>query len=208
MVTPAAVQILLVDDHPVVRDGLRGQLTTQSDLVVVAEAASAEEALAVLRTKPADVVITDLHMPGLGGIALIGDIRRLHPGTEVLVLTTYDTDEDVLPAIAAGARGYLLKDAGRHALFDAVRAASRGRSVLSPAISERLTRRPLPARLLSDRELEVLQLVAAGRTNRQIGAALFIGEATVKTHLQRIFAKLDVADRAAAVASGYRAGLL
>ncbi|MEV1128649.1 response regulator transcription factor [Agromyces sp. NPDC049794] len=201
------IRILVVDDHPVVRDGLRGQLSTQDDLLVVGEAASAEEAIAALRTRAVDVVLTDLRMPGLGGIELIRAVRDLHPDTEILVLTTYDSDDDLRPALAAGARGYLLKDAGRHTLFAAVRAAHRGAATFSPSVQQRLTADP-PAPLLSDREIEVLRLVAAGRTNRQIGAALFIGEATVKTHLHHILTKLDAADRAAAVAAGYRHRLL
>ena len=201
------IRVLLVDDHPVVRDGLRGQLESQPDLTVVAEAGSAEEALSLLSIHAVDIAITDLRMPGLGGIALIRSIHQGHPGTEVLVLTTYDTDDDVGPALAAGARGYLLKDAGRAAIFDAVRAAHRGEAVLAPSVSRPVAGlRPVP--LLSEREQEVLRLVAVGRTNRQVGAALFIGEATVKTHLQHIFAKLDAADRAAAVATAYRHGLL
>lgn len=201
------IRILVVDDHPVVRDGLRGQLATQADLLVVGEAASAEEALAALRTRPVDVVLTDLRMPGLGGIGLIRAVRNQHPGTAVIVLTTYDTDDDLRPAMAAGARGYLLKDAGRHFLFAAVRAAHHGTATFSPSVQQRLTADPLPP-LLSDREVEVLRLVAAGRTNRQIGVALYIGEATVKTHLHHIFTKLEAADRAAAVAAGYRHRLL
>ena len=207
MTSPDPVRVLVVDDHPVVRDGLRGQLLTQDDIVVVGEAASSEEALALLASRPVDVVLTDLRMPGMGGTELIKAVSDRHPGTEVIVLTTYDTDDDVRPAVAAGARGYLLKDSGREAVFAAVRAARRGVATYAPGVRERLATTPASA-LLSSRELEVLRLVAAGRTNRQIGAALYIGEATVKTHLQHIFTKLHAADRAAAVAAGYRLGLL
>jgi DNA-binding NarL/FixJ family response regulator len=207
MTAPDPVRVLVVDDHPVVRDGLRGQLVTQDDIVVVGEAASSEEALAVLASRPVDVVLTDLRMPGMGGTDLIKAVRDRHPGIEVIVLTTYDTDDDVRPAVAAGARGYLLKDAGREAVFAAVRAARRGVATYAAGVRDRLATTPASA-LLSSRELEVLRLVAAGRTNRQIGAALYIGEATVKTHLQHIFTKLHAADRAAAVAAGYRHGLL
>lgn len=201
------IRILVVDDHPVVRDGLRGQLASQPDLAVVAEAASAEEALAVLHSTEADVVLADLRMPGLGGIGLIHAVAEHHPGTEVLVLTTYDTDDDLWPALQAGARGYLLKDAGRQALFAAVRATAAGQPSYSPSVERRVVQ-PVPEPVLSDRELQVLRLVTEGRTNRQIAAALFIGEATVKTHLKHLFIKLGASDRAAAVASGYQRGLL
>lgn len=201
------IRLLIVDDHPVVRDGLRGQLDSEPDLHVVAEAASAEEALAVLRAHAVDVVVTDLRMPGSGGVGLIRTIRAERPEIEILVLSTYDTDDDVRPALAAGARSYLLKDAARETLAAAIRATKRHAAVLAPSVS-RLVATAVPAPLLSEREREVLRLVAVGRTNRQIGAALFIGEATVKTHLQHVFAKLGAADRAAAVAAGYRLGLL
>lgn len=207
MNTIEPITILVVDDHPVVRDGLRGQLETQKDLRVVADVASAEEALAVLDTRAADVLLTDLRMPGLGGTALIEAVRAAHPATEIVVLSTYDTENDIRPALAAGARSYLLKDAPREALFAAVRAAHRGTATFSPTVENRL-RSLATAPPLSARETEVLRLVAAGRTNHQIATALFIGEATVKTHLQHIFTKMGVTDRAAAVAIGCRRGLL
>ncbi|MGC5616708.1 response regulator [Georgenia sp. Z1491] len=199
--------MLLVDDHPVVRDGLRAQLDAAPDLSVVAVAASAEEALALLRRHAVDVVVTDLRMPGRGGVALVRDVRAHHEGTEVLVLTTYDTDDDVAPALAAGARGYLLKDASRAEIVAAIHEVVRGRAVLAPSVIGRTGAAERPP-LLSARESEVLALIAEGRTNRDVGRALFIGEATVKTHVQNILAKLEVPDRAAAVAAGYRRGLL
>lgn len=201
------IRILVMDDHPVVRDGLRGQLSSQRDLRVVAEAGSAEEALALLAHQKIDVVLTDLRMPGIGGIELIRRVRAGHPTVEILVLTTYDTDDDLRPAMAAGARGYLLKDTGRDMLFAGIRAARAGAPIFSPSVSYRATH-PQPPPVLSAREVEALRLVADGRTNSQIAAALFIGQATVKTHLQHIFAKLDVPDRAAAVAAGHRLHLL
>lgn len=208
------IRVLLVDDHPVVRDGLHGQLSTAPDILVTAEAGSADEALALLRRHQVDVVVTDLRMPGIDGIELIAQIRSRHPTVEVLVLTTYESPEDVAGAVAAGARSYLLKDIERARLFDAIRATARGRRTLSPSVQRQLNAPTGPAEaqpteaVLSDRERDVLELVAAGRTNAQVGAALFIGAATVKTHLQHIFAKLDAADRAAAVAVAYRRGLL
>lgn len=200
------IRLLLVDDHPVVRDGLRGQLRTQSAFDVVAEAGSADEALAVLHRRDIDVVITDLRMPGIDGLELIAQIRQRFPGLEILVLTTYDTDADVHAALAAGARSYLLKDTERSRLYEAITATARGRTVLSPSV--RATAAEPAAKALSVREREVLALVAAGRTNARIGMELFVGEATVKTHLHHIYAKLGAADRAAAVAIGYQRGLL
>jgi DNA-binding NarL/FixJ family response regulator len=204
------IRVLIVDDHPVVRDGLRGVLEGEPDMRVVGEAGHGAEALARARTTAVDVVLMDLRMPVMGGVEAIRELRRAVPDTRVLVLTTYDTDRDVLPAIEAGATGYLLKDTPREELLRAVRAAHRGEAVLSPAVAGRLmgqVRTPVQE-ALSARELEVLRLVAAGSTNRETARQLFISEATVKTHLLHIYAKLEVRDRASAVAAGYQRGLL
>ncbi|WP_145500233.1 response regulator transcription factor [Streptomyces sp. CFMR 7] len=207
--TPA-ITLVLVDDHPVVRDGLRGMFTAEPGFEVLGEAANGVDALDVVERHDPDVVLMDLRMPGGGGVAAIAELTRRGARAKVLVLTTYDTDSDTLPAIEAGATGYLLKDAPREELFAAVRAAADGRSVLSPAVASRLmTRVRTPADpALSAREREVLVLVARGTTNREIAAELFISEATVKTHLTHIFAKLGTKDRAAAVAVGYDRGIL
>ncbi|MGC0273171.1 response regulator [Pseudactinotalea sp. Z1739] len=203
------IRLLLVDDHPVVRDGLRGQLQTQPDFAVVAEAGTAAEALAVLGRLTVDVVITDLRMPGIDGLELISTISHDHPTIEVMVLTTYDARPDIDAALAAGARSYLLKDTERARLYEAVRSTAGGRPVLSPSVHARRAAAPEPAPSpLSAREREVLQRVAAGRTNHQIAAELFLGESTVKTHLQHIYTKLGASDRAAAVAIAYQRGLL
>ncbi|MGC0249793.1 response regulator [Pseudactinotalea sp. Z1748] len=203
------IRLLLVDDHPVVRDGLRGQLQTQPDFAVVAEAGTAAEALAVLGRLTVDVVITDLRMPGIDGLELISTISHAHPTIAVMVLTTYDARPDIDAALSAGARSYLLKDTERARLYEAVRSTAGGRPVLSPSVHARRAATPEPAPSpLSAREREVLQLVAAGRTNHQIAAALFLGESTVKTHLQHIYTKLGASDRAAAVAIAYQRGLL
>ncbi|GAA1341264.1 response regulator [Saccharothrix algeriensis] len=207
------LRLVVVDDHPVVRDGLRGMLGSQPDFEIVGEAASGAEALTVVAAARPDVVLTDLRMPEPSGGALIRLLRERVPTARVLVLTTHDTDSDVLPAVEAGAIGYLLKDAPREELFRAVRAAARGESVLSPSVAALLLdrvrpRRPLPRARLSAREREVLALIARGRTNREAAAALHISEATVKTHLLHIYAKLEVPDRASAVAAAFQRGIL
>lgn len=196
-----APRLVIVDDHPVVRDGLRGMLGTQPDFEIVGEAASGAEALTVIAASRPDVVLTDLRMPDPSGAALIRLIRERVPSARILVLTTHDTDSDVLPAVEAGAIGYLLKDVPREELFRAVRAAARDESVLSPAVAALLLNhvrphKPLTAARLSAREREVLTLIAQGRTNRETAAALHISEATVKTHLLHIYGKLEVPDRA------------
>jgi DNA-binding NarL/FixJ family response regulator len=204
------IRVLIVDDHPVVRDGLRGVIDGEPDMEVVGEAGHGAEALARVAACPVDVVLMDLRMPTMSGVEAIGELRRTAPSVRVLVLTTFDTDRDVLPAIEAGATGYLLKDTPRDELLRAVRAAHRGEAVLSPAVAGRLMGQVrAPAKdALSGRELEVLRLVAAGSTNRETAQKLFISEATVKTHLLHIYAKLEVRDRASAVAAGYQRGLL
>ncbi|GAA1280845.1 response regulator transcription factor [Pseudonocardia aurantiaca] len=206
----SSIRVLIVDDHPVVRDGLRGVIDGEPDMTVVGEAGHGAEALARVAAEPVDVVLMDLRMPTMGGVEAIGELRRRAPSVRVLVLTTFDTDRDVLPAIEAGATGYLLKDTPRDELLRAVRAAHRGEAVLSPTVAGRLMGQVrAPAQdTLSGRELEVLRLVAAGSTNRETAQKLFISEATVKTHLLHIYAKLEVRDRASAVAAGYQRGLL
>lgn len=201
------IRLVIVDDHPVVRDGLRGMLAS-AEFEVVGEAASGDEAVAVVTAMSPDVVLMDLRMPGSDGLSAIERLRD-HP-CRVLVLTTYDTDRDVLPAIKAGATGYLLKDTPRDELHRAIRAAHAGDAVLSPAVATRLLGQVREPALepLSARELDVLALVARGSTNRAVAAALFISEATVKTHLLHVYAKLGVGDRAAAVAVAYERGLL
>lgn len=211
MTTPAStpIRILIVDDHPVVRDGIRGMFTGDNDFVVVGEAADGHEAVARTVTLQPDVVLMDLRMPRMDGVAATAAIVESGP-SRVLILTTYDTESDVLPAIEAGAIGYVLKDVKREELVRAVRAAAAGESVLSPPVARRLmgqVRRPV-RQMLSNREVEILIEVANGATNREIASHLFISQATVKTHLMHIYEKLEVNDRAAAVAAGYERGLL
>ncbi len=204
------IRVLIADDHPIVRNGLRGAFAEVPDIQVVGEAANGREAVTRAVAQQADVVLMDLRMPEMDGVAAIAALWKQAPRIRALVLTTFDSEADVLPAVAAGAAGYLLKDAHPEELIRAVRAAHRGEAVLAPSAAGQLmgrVRNPAgPA--LSKRELEVLQLVADGASNREAARQLFISEASVKTHLQHIFDKLEVRDRAAAVAEGYRRGLL
>ncbi|SDT79387.1 response regulator [Actinoplanes derwentensis] len=204
------IRIVIVDDHPVVRDGLRGMFTGDDRFTVLGEAADGREALAVTEAVGPDVVLMDLRMPVMDGVTTIRELKARGSTARVLVLTTYDTDSDVLPAIKAGATGYLLKDTPREDLFRAVVAAHRGESVLSPAVAGRLMGQlRSPAKEpLSQREIEVLTLIARGGTNREAATRLFISEATVKTHLLHAYAKLGVRDRAAAVATAIEQGLI
>ena len=204
------INIVLVDDHPVVRVGLRGMLEAADDLRVVGEAGSGDEALVLAGALRPDVVLMDLRMPGTDGVAATARIVERFPEVRVLVLTTYDTDADILRAIEAGATGYLLKDTPVAVLIDAIRAASRGESVLAPPVAARLvTRMRAPVvEQLTPREVQVLKLVGRGLSNVEIGKELFIGEATVKTHLLRAFAKLGVNDRTAAVTAAIAQGII
>jgi DNA-binding NarL/FixJ family response regulator len=202
------IKVLLVDDHPVVREGLRGMLSGEDDLQVVAEAGGAAEAVAAVRKHHPDVVLMDLRMPGADGVEATARVLAQRPRTRVVVLTTYETDSDILRAVEAGAAGYLLKDATRQDLAQAIRAAARGETVLAPSVAAKLVSRMRAPVDLSPREIEVLRLVARGRTNAEIGRELFISEATVKTHLLRTFGKLGVSDRTAAVTSALERGIL
>ncbi|ANP53911.1 DNA-binding NarL/FixJ family response regulator [Streptomyces griseochromogenes] len=205
------IRIVLADDHPVVREGLRAMLSAEPDLEVVGDASNGPRAEALTAELRPDIVLMDLRMPGGGGVDSIQRMSAAGLPSRVIVLTTYETDRDILRAVEAGAAGYLLKDMPRRELADAVRAAARGETVLAPSVATRLvdqlrTRPELPR--LSARETAVLRLVADGCTNAEIGRRLFIGESTVKTHLLRIFAKLGVDDRTAAVTNALRHGLL
>ena len=208
----ADVTVLLVDDHPVVRNGLRGMFASSPGITVLGEASGGAEAVELTLRLDPDVVLMDLRMPGGSGVEAIAELTRRGARARSLVLTTYDTDSDIFPAIEAGATGYLLKDAPHDDLIAAVHAAADGRTALSPAIASRLftaVRTPAPAgKTLSGREREVLSLVARGLSNREIASRLFISEATVKTHLTHIYANLNVRDRAGAVAEGYERGIL
>jgi len=202
--------VLLVDDHPVVREGLRGMIDAEPDLTVVGEAGSGAEAIAMAESLCPDVILMDLRMPDVDGVTATERILAILPRTRIVVVTTYESDGDILRAVEAGAAGYLLKDASRAELADAVRDAARGKTVLAPAVADRLVhfvRQPASA-TLSAREVEVLGQVAMGKSNAEIGHALHISEATVKTHLLRAFNKLGVSDRTAAVMTAVSLGLL
>jgi DNA-binding NarL/FixJ family response regulator len=200
------ITVLLVDDHLVVRSGLRALLGTQPDLHVIAEAASGEEAMDRVQEHSPDVVVMDLAMgAGMDGIEAIRKIRERNRSQAILVFTTYDSDADIVRAVDAGAMGYLLKDAAPEEIFSAIRGAVQGKSVMSPPVASRLFQQLRnPEEILTPREAELLSLLTEGLSNRELGRRLFISEATVKTHLAHIYAKLGVETRAAAIATAIR----
>lgn len=200
------ISVLLVDDHTVVRSGLKALLGTQPDIVVVAEAASGEEALVAGAEHSPDVVLMDLAMgPGMDGIEAIKQLRQRSPQQAIIVFTTYDSDADIVRSVDAGAMGYLLKDAAPDEIFSAVRGAVLGKSVMSAPVASRLFQQLRnPDEVLTPREAELLSLLTQGLSNRDLGKRLFISEATVKTHLAHIYAKLGVETRAAAIATAIR----
>lgn len=193
------IRVALVDDHPVVRAGMRALVEGQEDLSVVGEASDAHSAEQLVAAVRPDVVLMDLNLgSGPGGAEVTARLRALPEPPHVLVLTTYDTEADIISAIDAGASGYLLKDAPPDDLFRAIRGTARGEVILAPAIAARLVKRSGPT--LTDREVEILGLLATGRSNREMARQLFVSEATVKSHLSHIYTKLEVDTRAAAVA--------
>lgn len=207
------IRVVIADDHPVVRAGLQGMLAGHPEVQVVGEACDGEQAVQRCRELRPDVVLMDLRMPGLDGVAATEKISAECPQTRVLILTTYDSDRDIDRAVRAGATGYLLKDSPREELFRAIAATARGESLLAPAVAARLMQRvgarptvtPEP---LTARERTVLGRVARGHSNKEIAAELHISETTVKTHLEHIFGKLGVTDRTAAVTVALQRGLL
>ena len=208
--TGEPIRVLIVDDHPVVRDGLRGLFAGDAGFEVVGEAENGRDAVSRTEAFHPDVVLMDLRMPELDGVEATREIVARGLKARVLIVTTYDTEADVLPAIEAGATGYLLKDTPRDELRRAVRAAARGEPGRSPPVTNHLRGqiRHSGQSSLSDREMEILTTVAKGATNKEIAARLFISEATVKTHLLHIYDKLEVNDRAAAVGAAYERGLI
>jgi DNA-binding NarL/FixJ family response regulator len=197
------IRVLVADDHPIVRSGIVGLLGVAEDIEVVGEVGDGADAVLLAERLRPDVVLMDLRMPRLDGAAATAAILAQNPAVRVLILTTYETDDQILGAIAAGASGYLLKAAPQAEIIEGVRSVAGGQTVLAPVIAARLVQRvrtdAAPAPRLSARELDVLRLVAAGQSNPEIGRSLFIGEATVKTHLLHVFEKLGVSDRTRAV---------
>jgi NarL family two-component system response regulator LiaR len=210
------ISVLLVDDHALVRKGVRGFLETQPDILVVAEASTGLEAIRLAEEYAPDVVLIDLLMPGMDGIETTRQLLARSPRSRVVVLTSYHEDEHIFPAIRSGALSYLLKDVGPEELAEAVRKAARGEAILHPRIAARVVqevhgRRQSPLNLfheLSERELEVLRLVAAGRGNAEIAGILSISEKTVKSHVGNILGKLHLADRTQAAVYAWREGLM
>jgi DNA-binding NarL/FixJ family response regulator len=201
------IRILIADDHSVVREGLVSLVKRKSDMTVVAEASNGREAVDLWKEHHPDVALLDLRMPELDGVGAIKEIREVDPNAHILVLTTFDGDEDIYRAIKAGAKGYLLKDTAREALMDSIRRVHSGETCIPPSLAAKLADR-VSGEALSAREIEVLQLIAAGKSNKEIGAELFISEGTVKTHVKSIFSKLDVVSRTEAVATATRRGLI
>jgi len=204
------IKILMADDHPVVRAGIRGMLETQDEFQVIAEAENGREAFEQIGKLKPDVVLMDLRMPEMDGVEAIGKIKEKYPNVNILVLTTYDTDADIVRAVEAGATGYLLKDAPREELFRAVRATAKGETVLAPVVAARLMGkvRDHGEQALSAREIDVLLLVARGASNQDVAEKLHVSTATVKSHLIQIYQKLGVSDRTAAVTTAIERGVI
>ena len=191
---PSSIRVLVVDDHPVVRQGLIGMLEEAPDIVIVGQGRNGHEAITVFQQQQPDVTLMDLRMPDMGGVQAITVICNKFPNARIIVLTTYDTDEEIYRGLRAGAKGYLLKDSEPEELLTAIRTVTRGQQYIPLNVAAKLVQR-MTAPELSDRELEVLQLVGQGMNNQEISTALNISESTVKTHINRILSKLDVKDR-------------
>lgn len=205
--TSSAIRVLIAEDHTVVRDGLVSIINQQSDMRIVGEAGNGRQVVGVWRQQRPDVTLMDLRMPELDGVAAIYEIRAIDPNARIIVLTTYDGDEDIYRGMRAGAKSYLLKDVRREELFQCIREVHDGRAFLPPAVAAKLAER-LPAEELTPRELEVLRLLAAGKPNKVIGTDLAISEVTVKSHVQSLFRKLNVLSRTEAISVANRRGLL
>ena len=212
---PTKIKILIADDHPVVREGLSTMLSRERDIQVVGEAENGTEAIKKTRELQPDIILMDLRMPEVDGVEAMRQIKVNNPDMKFIVLTTYDNDEYIFKGIEAGARAYLLKDAPREELFEAIRAVYRGESLIQPAVAGKvldrlaeLSRQVRAPEVLSEREVEVLMLIAKGTGNKLIATSLCIGESTVKTHIQSIFQKLGVSDRTEAVTEAIKKGII
>ncbi len=201
------IKLLVADDHPTFRMGLVALVESQPDMTVVAEAGDGRSAIDLFRQKKPDVVLMDLRMPGLGGVETILALLQEFPAAKIIVVTTYDLDEDIYRAIQAGAKSYLLKDMPRDQLIATIREVSLGRHKLPPGVLSRLDERARREDL-TDREMQVLQLIVKGRSNKEISSALFISEDTVKFHLKALFMKLGVQDRTEAAINAIRHGIV
>jgi two-component system NarL family response regulator len=203
----AKIRVLIADDHQVVRVGLRSIVDAEPDMEVVAEASDGPSAIAAYVAHRPDITLLDLRMPGMSGTHVITEIRKHDRDAHVIVVTTYDADEDAFRAVQAGARGYLLKDTFTEGMLEAIRNVHAGRRLIDPQLAARLMDR-INQPSLTAREISVLELVARGMTNREIGAALSMGEETVKAHLKHVFAKLEVTDRTEAALTALQRGLI
>jgi two-component system NarL family response regulator len=201
------IAVLIADDHSVVREGLASLIGRKADMTVVAEASNGREAVDLWKKHRPDVTLLDLRMPELDGVGAIKEIRAGNDNTRIIVLTTFDGDEDIFRAIQAGAKGYLLKDAPREALMDCIRRVHAGETCIPVHLAAKLAQR-VSGETLSQREIDVLKLMAQGKSNKEIGSALFISEGTVKSHVKGIFAKMNVISRTEAVATATRRGLI
>jgi two-component system NarL family response regulator len=201
------IRVLIADDHITVLEGLGSIISRQADMAVVAQASNGAEVVALWGKHHPDVTLIDLRMPKLDGVGVIEKIRQQDPAARLIVLTTFDTDADLLNAMKAGAKGYLLKDLGRAELLDSIRRVHRGETCLPPSLVQKLTT-SIHREALTSREVEVLQLLADGKSNKEISTALSISEATVKSHLGNIFRKLDVLSRTEAVTTASKCGLI
>ena len=202
-----SIRVLLVDDHPILLDGLVMLLECESDIAVVGRAANGEDAIALFKQYQPDIMLIDLRLPTLSGIEVIIKIRTDYPRARIVVLSTYDTDEEIYQAVQAGARGYLVKGAASEELLKAIRTVYRNQTYIPPSASEKLLRR-MTAPTLSNREQEVLQLIAEGKTNPQISAELNVAESTVRFHVSNILDKLGVSDRTQAIVQAVSQGLV
>jgi DNA-binding NarL/FixJ family response regulator len=205
-----SIRILISDDHPVVRAGLRGMINGEPGFEVIGEAENGKEAIALTGELKPDIILMDLRMPEMDGVTAIGHIKADYPHINILVLTTYESDADILRAIETGATGYLLKDTPREELFGAIRMVAEGKSPLDPGVATRIMQRIRGSdeEGLSTREIEVLELVARGTSNKEIAKQLWVSETTVKSHMLHIFDKLGVTDRTAAVTAALKRGII
>jgi two-component system NarL family response regulator len=206
MSQPSHIRVLVVDDHPVVRQGLIGMLEEASDIVIVGQGRNGHEAIAVFQQQQPDVTLMDLRMPEMEGVPAITVICNEFPNARIIVLTTYDTDEEIYQGLRAGAKGYLLKDSEPEELLTAIRTVNRGQQYIPPNVAAKLVQR-MTGPELSNREIEVLQLIGQGMSNQEISTALNISESTVKTHVNRILSKLDVKDRTQAAILALKRGI-